>query len=61
MICMVWFSTAGAPGIEFDQTLGGTLSAAAISDPVAGFFVFLQYYPLTIFTSLVSICCGSSL
>ena len=55
LICMVWFSIAGASGIELDQTLGGTLSAAAISDPAAGFFVFLQYYPLPIFTSLVTI------
>lgn len=52
---MVWFAIAGASGIELDQTLGGTLSAAAISDPAAGFFVFLQYYPLPIFTSLVTI------
>jgi glycine betaine transporter len=52
---MVWFSIAGASGIELDQTLGGTLSAAAISDPAAGFFVFLQYYPLPILTSLATI------
>jgi glycine betaine transporter len=55
LICMVWFAIAGASGIELDQTLGGTLSAAAISDPAAGFFVFLQYYPLPILTSLVTL------
>jgi glycine betaine transporter len=55
LICMVWFAIAGASGIELDQTLGGTLSAAATSDPAAGFFVFLQYYPLPIITSLVTI------
>lgn len=55
LICMAWFAIAGASGIELDQTLGGTLSAAAQSDPAAGFFVFLQYVPFPLFISLVTI------
>jgi glycine betaine transporter len=44
---------------NLDETLGGTISAAINpdlgGDPAAGFFAFLQYYPLPILISLVSI------
>jgi glycine betaine transporter len=56
---MVWFSIVGAAAINLDQTNGGSLSAAANpdlgGDPAAGFFIFLQYYPLVIPISLFSI------
>lgn len=55
VICAAWFAIVGGAAIELDQTLGGTLSATAQSDPAVGFFAFLQEYPLPIFISLVSI------
>lgn len=59
LINMVWFSIVGAAAINLDQTNGGSLSAAANpdlgGDPAAGFFIFLQYYPLVIPISLFSI------
>jgi glycine betaine transporter len=55
LICIAWFAIVGASAIELDQTLGGTLSATAQSDPAIGFFAFLQYYPLPILLSVVSL------
>lgn len=47
LICAVWFAIVGAAGIELDETLGGTISAAIKpdlgGDSAAGFFEFLQY------------------
>jgi glycine betaine transporter len=59
LICAAWFAIVGAAGIELDETFGGAVSAAINpdlgGDPAAGFFEFLQYYPLPLFISLVSI------
>ena len=59
LICAAWFAIAGGAAIDLDQSLGGTIAAAVNpdlgGDPAAGFFQFLQYYPLPIFISLVSI------
>ena len=55
LICIAWFAIVGASAIELDQTLGGTLRATAQSDPAIGFFAFLQYYPLPILLSVVSL------
>jgi glycine betaine transporter len=59
LICAAWFAIVGAAGIDLDETLGGTISAAINpdlgGDPAAGFFEFLQYYPLPLIVSLVSI------
>jgi glycine betaine transporter len=51
----LWFAVFGAAAIDLDQSLGGTISAAASSDPAVGLFVFLQEYPLPVITSLVTI------
>ncbi len=59
LINMAWFSIVGAAAIDLDQNYNGALSTAANpdlgGDPAAGFFVFLQYYPLAILISLFSI------
>jgi glycine betaine transporter len=55
LVSCLWFAVFGGAAIELDQSLGGTISAAASSDPAVGLFVFLQEYPLPIITSLVTI------
>jgi glycine betaine transporter len=59
LICAAWFAIVGGAAIDLDETLGGAIAAAVNpelgGDPAAGFFAFLQYYPLPIFISLVSI------
>jgi glycine betaine transporter len=59
LICAAWFAIAGGAAIELDQSLGGAIAASVNpdlgGDPAAGFFEFLQYYPLPLIISLVSI------
>ncbi len=55
LITAAWFAIVGATAINLDQTLGGTLSQTAQSDPAIGFFAFLQYLPLPLILSLVSL------
>ncbi len=55
LVSCLWFAGFGGAAIELDQSLGGTISAAASSDPAVGLFVFLQEYPFAIITSLVTI------
>ncbi|MDP8951877.1 MAG: BCCT family transporter, partial [Actinomycetota bacterium] len=59
LICAAWFAIVGGAAVDLDQTLGGTIAAAVNpelgGDPAAGFFAFLQYYPLPLLISLVSI------
>ena len=50
-----WFAVFGGAAIDLDQSLGGTISSAASSDPAVGLFVFLQEYPLAVVTSLATI------
>jgi glycine betaine transporter len=55
LVSCLWFAVFGGAAIDLDQSLGGAISAAASSDPAVGLFVFLQYYPLPVVTSLVTI------
>ncbi len=51
----LWFAVFGGAAIDLDQSLGGTISAAAQSDPAVGLFAFLNEYPLPLVTSLAAI------
>ncbi|CAN5246539.1 glycine betaine transporter OpuD [soil metagenome] len=55
LITAAWFSIVGATAIDLDQTIGGTLSETAQSNPAIGYFAFLQYLPLPFILSLVSL------
>ncbi len=55
LVSFLWFAVFGAAAIDLDQTLGGTISSAATSDPAVGLFVFLQENPFPIVMSLVMI------
>ncbi len=55
LVSFLWFAIFGAAAIDLDQTLGGTISSAATSDPAVGLFVFLQENPFPIVMSLVMI------
>jgi glycine betaine transporter len=52
---MLWFAVFGGAAIDYDRGAGGTISAAAQSDPAIGLFAFLQAYPLALLTSLLAI------
>jgi glycine betaine transporter len=52
---MLWFAVFGGAAIDYDRVAGGTISAAAQSDPAIGLFAFLQAYPLALLTSLLAI------
>ncbi len=55
LVSFLWFGVFGGAAIDRDESSGGSISAAAGSDPAAGLFVFLQQYPLPIIMSLVAI------
>ncbi len=52
---MIWFSVFGAAGIQADNQNGGAISSAALNNEGLGLFEFLEYFPLTLLTSLLMI------
>jgi glycine betaine transporter len=52
---MIWFSVFGAAGIRVDNQTGGAVSSAALNSEALGLFEFLEYFPLTLLTSLAMI------